>query len=299
MRRSRAVGGVDVAGAGELSWRTGWSKAARDATGSWSGSRRWSTGRRSSGSFARSMPPGRAAVVRTGSAHEMPAAAAVVSSVRPGARGSALRSPVLPPLRRPGARRPVPDHSTLSRFRTELSRRGVAERLLADSIASLILGLMVKAGTLIDASLVAADCRRPRRPSQRRAAATRMRLGTRCPRSRCSATRCTWRWIRALAWCAGHAHVRPRLGQGAVFGSRPGDERTVYADRGYDGWWYRRELARRGIADGIMTGNYRQRPVDAAGHARIGPSGRSGRRSSAPSRSSSAGTAIAACATAP
>ena len=53
-----------------------------------------------------------------------------------------------------------------------------------------------------------------------------------------------------------------------------GDEQTVYADRGYDGWWYRQELARRGIADGIMAGEYRQRPLDAAGHASnraIGP----------------------------
>jgi IS5 family transposase len=47
-----------------------------------------------------------------------------------------------------------------------------------------------------------------------------------------------------------------------------GDERAVYADRGYDGWWYRRELARRGIADGIMAGDYRQRPLPTAGHAR-------------------------------
>jgi IS5 family transposase len=47
-----------------------------------------------------------------------------------------------------------------------------------------------------------------------------------------------------------------------------GDERAVYADKGYDGWWYRRELARRGIADGITTGHYRQRQLDAAGHAR-------------------------------
>jgi transposase, IS5 family len=47
-----------------------------------------------------------------------------------------------------------------------------------------------------------------------------------------------------------------------------GDERAVYADRGYDGWWYRAELARRGIADGIMAGSYWRRPLDVAGHAR-------------------------------
>jgi IS5 family transposase len=47
-----------------------------------------------------------------------------------------------------------------------------------------------------------------------------------------------------------------------------GDERAVYADRGYDGWWYRAELAARGIADSIMAGSYRRRPLAAEGHAR-------------------------------
>jgi transposase, IS5 family len=47
-----------------------------------------------------------------------------------------------------------------------------------------------------------------------------------------------------------------------------GDEQAVYADRGYDGWWYRQELALRGIGDGIMAGDYWRRPLDAAGHER-------------------------------
>ena len=47
-----------------------------------------------------------------------------------------------------------------------------------------------------------------------------------------------------------------------------GDEQAVYADKGYDGWWYRQELAARGIADGIMAGSYRRRPLAAEGHAR-------------------------------
>jgi IS5 family transposase len=58
---------------------------------------------------------------------------------------------------------PVPDHSTLSRFRAELVRRGLSERLLAELNRQLdAKGLMVKSGTLIDASLVEADGRRPR-----------------------------------------------------------------------------------------------------------------------------------------
>jgi IS5 family transposase len=106
---------------------------------------------------------------------------------------------------------PVPDHSTLSRFRSELVRRGLSERLLAELNRQLnARGLMVKSGTLIDASLVEAP-------------------------------------FLALV---------------------QGDEQAVYADRGYDGWWYKADLARRGIADGIMAGSYWRRPLDAAGHAR-------------------------------
>jgi hypothetical protein len=48
-----------------------------------------------------------------------------------------------------------------------------------------------------------------------------------------------------------------------------GDEQADYAHKGGDdGWWYRQELAARGIADGIMAGSYRQRPLDAEGHGR-------------------------------
>ena len=67
-----------------------------------------------------------------------------------------------------------------------------------------------------------------------------------------------------------------------------GDERAVYADKGYDGAWYRARLREQGIADGG-----RSMPETPPGTAR---SGQSGRRSSAPSRSSSAGTATPGCA---
>jgi IS5 family transposase len=165
---------------------------------------------------------------------------------------------------------PVPDHSTLSRFRSELSRRGLAERLLAELNRQLdARGLMVKSGTLIDASLVEADCRRPRQgePSEGR-----------------SDQDATWNampekplfgYKMHLAVDQGSGLVRrAMLTSGHVSDKVPfldlvqGDERAVYADRGYDGWWYRQELAARGSADGIMAGDYRQRPLAAAGHAR-------------------------------
>src|SRR5215207_2788876 len=58
----------------------------------------------------------------------------------------------------------VPDHSTLWRFRAELTRAGLMERVFAEIVRQLdARGLIVKRGTLIDASLVAAAARPPRK----------------------------------------------------------------------------------------------------------------------------------------
>ena len=100
---------------------------------------------------------------------------------------------------------------------------------------------MVKARTLIDAlsGLRALPVDRARL-SRSRAAATSMPAGTPCRSSLCSATRCISRSIRALASCAARSSPRPTSRTRRRFGLVQGDERTVYADRGYDGWWYRR-----------------------------------------------------------
>jgi IS5 family transposase len=165
---------------------------------------------------------------------------------------------------------PVPDHSTLSRFRSELVRRGLAERLLAELNRQLdAQGLMVKVGTLIDASLVEADCRRPKKGE---------------PVEGRSDPDASWNAMPEkplfgykihLAVDQGSGLVRQALlTPGHVSDKVPfldlvqGDEQAVYADRGYDGWWYRAELARRGITDGVMAGDYRQRRLAAEGHAR-------------------------------
>jgi IS5 family transposase len=121
---------------------------------------------------------------------------------------------------------------------------------------------MVKTGTLIDASLVEADCRRPRKGE---------------PVEGRSDQDASWNAMpeQPLFGYQGSGLVRrAMLTPGHVSDRAPfldlvqGDEQAVYADRGYDGWWYRQELAARGIADGIMAGDYRQRPLAAAGHAR-------------------------------
>src|ERR1700704_1454000 len=59
----------------------------------------------------------------------------------------------------------VPDHSTLWRFRAELTKDGLAERVLGEITPQLEgRGLILKRGTLIDASLVAPRAPPPRKP---------------------------------------------------------------------------------------------------------------------------------------
>jgi IS5 family transposase len=59
----------------------------------------------------------------------------------------------------------TPDHSTLWRFRQELVRDGLADRIFAEITRQLeAKKLVLKQGTLIDASLVAARANPPRRP---------------------------------------------------------------------------------------------------------------------------------------
>jgi IS5 family transposase len=165
---------------------------------------------------------------------------------------------------------PVPDHSTLSRFRSELVRRGLSERLLAELNRQLdAKGLIVKTGTLVDASLVEADARRPRQGE---------------PIAERSDRDARWNAMPEAPLFGYKAHLAVDQGSGLVrqailtpanvsdkipfLDLVQGDERTVYADKGYDGWWYRQELAERGIEDGIMAGDYWRRPLDAQGHAR-------------------------------
>jgi IS5 family transposase len=165
---------------------------------------------------------------------------------------------------------PVPDHSTLSRFRSELVRRGLTEPLLAELNRQLdAKGLIVKAGTLIDASLVAADSRRPRKgePAEGR-----------------SDRDARWTAMKDEPFFGYKAHVAVDRGSGLVrqavltpanvsdkvpfLSLVQGDEQAVYADKGYHGWWYRQELALRGIEDGIMRSAAHHVRLTAADQAR-------------------------------
>ena len=95
----------------------------------------------------------------------------------------------------------VPDHSSVWRFREELARRGLAERLLAEVNRQLdAKGLVLRRGTLIDATILDAAAR-PAMPARCRRA-TRRRAGPRRTGRAGSATRPTSRSTRAAGWSA-------------------------------------------------------------------------------------------------
>ena len=92
----------------------------------------------------------------------------------------------------------VPDHSTISRFRSALAARGLGERVFAEVTRQLdAAGWLVKAGTLMDATLVAAQARRPsiQAGPGRAAPPTRTRPGPAKEGRPTSATRRTWAWM--------------------------------------------------------------------------------------------------------
>jgi len=154
----------------------------------------------------------------------------------------------------------VPDYSTLSRFRQQLSG-GLAEQLLGELNRQLeARGLIIKRGTLIDASLIEAAVSKPA------AGARGEQLG------QGSALDPDAQWTHRKGGGGSHfgykVHVAVDLGSGLIrkvlmTGAKTndsevadqlirGDEGAVLADKAYDSAPRREKLARLGIADGIM-----------------------------------------------
>ena len=161
---------------------------------------------------------------------------------------------------------PTPDHSTLSRFRSQLREHGLAEALLAELNRQLDgRGLIVREGTLIDATLVAADAKRPPSGESEQASDKDARLGRRGNalhygyKAHLAVDRGSG-LIRAAVLTPANTHeatVAERLVQG--------DERTVYGDKAYDSWNLRVFLAEARIGDGLMRRAGRERglhPID-------------------------------------
>lgn len=157
----------------------------------------------------------------------------------------------------------VPDHSTISRFRTLLAERGLAERLFALIERQLdARGVMVKTGTLIDATLIDAAAAEPHK----------QKGGGR------SAADPDARWMKrpdGTARFGYKLHVAVDHGSGIVRRAILtaanvadvdkghelviGDERAVYADKAYVGPRMRARLGEAGIKDRVQQRRWKDR----------------------------------------
>jgi IS5 family transposase len=146
-----------------------------------------------------------------------------------------------------------PDHSTLSRFRKALRERGLDKALFEEIERQLGgRGLLVKTGTLMDATLVEAAVKKPAAPAGSKSAAD---------------PDADWTRKGSKTYFGYKAHVgvdiggmirRVELTSAKVYESQVadalvcGDERAVYADKGYELKARRARLKAAGIKDRIM-----------------------------------------------
>ena len=159
----------------------------------------------------------------------------------------------------------VPDHSTIWRFREKLAKAGLADKLFGELQRQLEgHGVLVKQGTLVDASLIKAGARRPRMEEGKTSPNDPdARFGTSNERGRFE------------FGYKGHIAVDER--SGLVRAQRltsaniqeidvatsliSGDEGIVLADRGYDGARLRDHLEARGIKNGVMKRSQKGKPL--------------------------------------
>lgn len=156
---------------------------------------------------------------------------------------------------------PTPDETTLCRFRLSLAGKGLGEALFAEVSRQVeASGHLIKAGTLIDASLVEAAVRRPPDGSTPRGEESRSPHDpdanwTRAGKGR----RPFFGYKMHVGVDQGSGIIRSRkLTPAKVYESEVadalviGDERAVYADKAYEKHSRRAHLKARGIKDRIQ-----------------------------------------------
>ena len=157
----------------------------------------------------------------------------------------------------------VPDHSTIWRFRQELARQGLSEALFAEITRQLdARGLIIRKGTLIDATIVEAAVRPP--------SAKEGMVSERDPQA-------GWTKKNGKSRFGYKAHIAVDQDSGLIRDALlsaadlhdsqagtalvQGDEEAVYADKAYDARAFRDALAEAGITDGIMHKARRNTPL--------------------------------------
>jgi len=166
----------------------------------------------------------------------------------------------------------VPDHSTISRFRTLLAERGLAEAVFAEVASQLdTLGVTIKGGTLIDATVIDAAAAEP----------SRQKGGGRSEADPDAA------WVKRADGSARFGyklHAAVDLGTGIVRRAALtpanvadvdlghelviGDERAVYADKGYVGPRLRERLKAHGIRNRVQHKAQKNKPLTVRQHLR-------------------------------
>jgi IS5 family transposase len=157
----------------------------------------------------------------------------------------------------------VPDHSSVWRFREQLAKRGLAERLLAEVNRQLdAKGLILRRGTLIDATILEAAVRPPAgdagevSPRDPQAGWTKKNGKSRFGYKAHAAVDEDSGIVRAATMTPADVHD-------SVPADDPvqGDEGAVYADKAYDSEARRTGLRERGIEPRIMYQARRNRPL--------------------------------------
>jgi transposase, IS5 family len=155
----------------------------------------------------------------------------------------------------------TPDETTLCRFRNALKEAGLGEALFAEVLRQLdAAGFVVKAGTLIDATLVRSSARTPPSGSTPKGQESRAAADPDANWTRQGGNRRLFFGYKAhLGVDQGSGLVRSRLLTPAkVYESEvadgliAGDERAVYADKAYEKKERRAALRARGVKDRIQ-----------------------------------------------
>lgn len=169
----------------------------------------------------------------------------------------------------------TPDHTTLWRFRAELAEGGLIDRVLEEINRQLdARGLIVREGTLVDASFVQARARPPRAPRKGQAGPTRpsadpdARWGRKGGKS-------VFGYKVHIGVDAGHTLIRRVVVTDAsVTDTEPadalvcGDEKAVYGDQAYSSHARHARLGAKGIKDRLMRRPNRHHPELSARHKR-------------------------------
>jgi IS5 family transposase len=148
----------------------------------------------------------------------------------------------------------VPDHSSIWRFREQLAKRGLAERVLAEINRQLdTKGLILRQGTLIDASIIEAAVKPPAgdagevSPHDPDAGWTKKNGKSRFGYKAHVAVDQDSGIVRQAIMTPADVHDSVRADDLVQ-----GDEEAVYADKAYDDAARRERLKARGIAPRIM-----------------------------------------------